>query len=118
MHNPILSAGRDPYLLKKRNDALTQAGYTVVSASSSYEAIERLLSGDFDLVLLCHSLSNEERRRLAGIVKNYSPSTPVVLIADMDGQQYEYATRTVRCYPEQIIAAVKTMLEAPRPNAA
>jgi CheY-like chemotaxis protein len=118
MRKLILSAGRDAYLLKKRNDALTEAGYIVVSASSSYEAIERLLNGDFDLVLLCHSLSNEERKRLAGIVKNYSPATPVVLIADMDGQQYEYATRTVRCYPEQILAAVKNMLETRRASAA
>jgi CheY-like chemotaxis protein len=118
MHKLILSAGRDAHLLKKRNDVLTEAGYTVTSVGSSYEAIERLLSGNFDLVLLCHSLSNEERRRLAGIVKNYSPSTPVVLIADMDGQQYEYATRTVRCYPEQILAAVKTMLGIPGASAA
>jgi DNA-binding NtrC family response regulator len=118
MRKLILSAGRDAYLLKKRNDALVEAGYIVVSASSSYEAMERLLNGDFDLVLLCHSLSNEERRRLSGIVKNYSPSTPVVLIADMEGQHYEYATRTVRCYPEQILAAVKTMLEVPQSSAA
>ena len=68
MRKLILSAGRDFDLLKKRNDALAEAGYIVVSAGGSYEAIERLLNGNFDLVLLCHSLAPEERRRLAGIV--------------------------------------------------
>ena len=52
MRKLILSAGRDAYLLKKRNDALTEAGYIVVSASSSYEAIDRLLNGACDLLLL------------------------------------------------------------------
>ncbi len=111
----ILSVGRDLQLLKKRTTALNGAGYTVVAATDPRQAIEDMFNGDFDLVLLCHSLTNEERQRFAGIVRNYSPSTPVVIISDLEGRKYPYGTRTVRCYSEQILAAVRDMLAAAGP---
>ena len=111
----ILSVGRDLQLLKKRTSALNDAGYTVVTSTDPRMAIEDMFNGDFDLVLLCHSLTNEERERFAGIVRNYSPSTPVVIISDLEGRKYTYGTRTVRCYSEQILAAVRDMVPTAGP---
>src|SRR5205085_9344042 len=81
----ILSAGRDHQLSRKRDQALIAAGYNVVSANNSPEIINKLFNGDFDAVILCNTIPNEERRRLASIIKSYSPSTPVVVISEMQG---------------------------------
>ena len=107
MPHTVLSTGRDPNVLRHRNAALEQAGYTVVAANSSPEIVERLFNGDFDVVLLCNSIPEEERRRLAEIIRSYSPSTPVIVISDFEGRKYSYGTRTVRCFPDQIIAAIR-----------
>ena len=106
----VLSAGRDPVVLRNRNAALEQAGYTVASANNSPEVVDRLFNGEFDVVLLCHSIPEEERRRLAEIIRNYSSATPVIVISDFDGRQYSYGTRTARCFPDQIIAAIRETL--------
>jgi len=65
----ILSAGRDPDLLKPRNAALVAQGYRVAAASDSSEVVDKLLNGDFDLVLLCHTMPEEDRRRLVRIIR-------------------------------------------------
>src|SRR6185437_13636343 len=78
----LLSAGRDPDLLKARNAALQGQGYRVAAAVESCEIVDKLLNRDFDLVLLCHTIPDKDRSRLARIIGSYSPSTPVVLISD------------------------------------
>jgi len=115
MSTVILSAGRDPRILKNRNEALTAAGYSVVTAASSPETINRLFNGDFDVVLLCSSIPDDERKRLTRIVTSYSPSTPVIVISDMDTQTFDFGARTARCFPQQIIAAIQDVL-ARRPQ--
>ena len=106
----ILSAGRNPDLLKQRNAALSAEGYKVASASNSYEIVEKMLNGDFDLVLLCHSIPDEDRRRLAHIISSYTPSTPVILISEDGSNPFDLMPRTVNCPPEQVIATVRNSL--------
>jgi CheY-like chemotaxis protein len=106
----ILSAGRDTELLKQRNAALAAEGYHVASAAGSYEIVEKMLNGDFDLVLLCHSIPDDDRRRLADIINSYTPSTPVILISDDDQPQFDPVPRAVKCAPEQIMSTVRNSL--------
>jgi DNA-binding response OmpR family regulator len=106
----LLSAGHDPDLLKQRNAQLAAAGFKVASASHSCEVVDKLLNGDFDLVLLCDSMPDEDRRRLARIIRSYSPSTPVVLISSEESAQCEPGIQTVKCHPEQLLAAVAASL--------
>jgi len=101
----ILSAGRDAHAMENRNRALTAAGFTVVSSHVD-ELMEQLFEGHFDAVILCHSLREEERRRLAGIIKNYHRATPVIVVSDLQGRKFQYGTCTVWNYPEQIIASL------------
>ena len=103
----ILSAGRDSYLSKKRDQALVTAGYKVVSATNSPEIINKLFNGDFDAVVLCNSIPDDERRRLARIIKSYSPSTPVIVLAEMEGGEYDYGTRTSGASPDGVVAALQ-----------
>jgi len=114
----ILSTGRDHQLSRKRDQALIAAGYNVVSANNSPEIINKLFNGDFDAVILCNTIPNEERRRLASIIKSYSPSTPVVIISEMQGRQYDYGTVTTDAMPEQIVAAVHATFSKPRASIA
>jgi DNA-binding NtrC family response regulator len=102
----ILSAGRDAQLASKRSAALNSAGYEVVTVTTASDLINRLFSGEFDAVILCNSLPDQERRKLAGIVKSYSPSTPVIIVADTQGAQYDYGTRTASGAPAELIAAI------------
>jgi DNA-binding response OmpR family regulator len=104
----ILSAGRDARLLELRNNALIAAGFSVISADRE-EFIERVFDGNFDAVILCNSLREDERRQLAGIVKSYSPKTPVVVVTDLQGRQFQYGTRTVLNTPREIIASVREL---------
>jgi CheY-like chemotaxis protein len=106
----ILSAGRNADLLKQRNAALAAEGYKVSSASDSCEIVEKLLNGDFDLVLLCHSIPNEDRRRLARIIASYTPSTPVILISEDESPQFDPVPRALNCPPEQVMAMVRDSL--------
>jgi DNA-binding response OmpR family regulator len=110
----ILSTGRDPEISKHRDRALTGAGFKVVPASTSPEIINRLFNGGFDIVILCNSIPGDERRKLASIIRNYSPSTPVLVIADMQGRVHDYGTRTTAGYPDDVVAAVQELVTISR----
>ncbi|HKW76031.1 MAG TPA: hypothetical protein VJN64_10950 [Terriglobales bacterium] len=114
----ILSAGRDPNLLKQRSVILQQAGYEVVVAGNSPELVNRLFNGDFDLVLLCGSMRAEERCRLTAIVKSHTPSTPVLLIEEREQLIDTAEEKGILCRPEQILEAVRSALSQAAPNAA
>ncbi|PYP84417.1 MAG: hypothetical protein DMG65_22500 [Candidatus Angelobacter sp. Gp1-AA117] len=114
----ILSAGRDSYLSKKRDQALVTAGYKVVSATNSPEIINKLFNGDFDAVVLCNSIPNDERKRLANIIKSYSPSTPVIVLAEMEGREYDYGTLTASGSPDGVTAALRQTFLRPQSSIA
>ncbi|MBI2679135.1 MAG: hypothetical protein HYX28_10170 [Candidatus Koribacter versatilis] len=83
----ILSVGRDATLLAIRNLILSGAGYTAVGASTPEEFVEKFYAGDFDVVVLCHTLPEDQRRRITQLVHAHSPSTPVVVMANGDFDQ-------------------------------
>lgn len=102
----ILSAGRDADLLKTRNNALAAQGYNVAAATDSVEIVDKLLNGDFDLVLLCHTIPDEDRLRVARIVGSYTPSTPVVLVSQDAAGESAAGARIVQCRPDQIMSTL------------
>ena len=60
----VLSVGRDATLLAIRNLILSGAGYHVVAASTPEEFVERFYGGDFDAVVLCHTLPDDQLKRI------------------------------------------------------
>jgi DNA-binding response OmpR family regulator len=64
-----LAVSLDPSLLRTRSQVLQSAGYIVVSASSVKEAVDYFQAGDFDLVILCHSLPAKDRERLTSLIR-------------------------------------------------
>jgi DNA-binding response OmpR family regulator len=107
----VLSAGKDSTLLALRNLVLQSAGYTVVSAFSHKELITRFMDGDFDLVVLCHSIPAEEREQVAEWIRRHSPSTPVIVVSNLPHVQHPYADLTVYGDARDLIKAMPGVLD-------
>ncbi len=82
----ILAVGREPALLEYRSQILRRAGYIVDSESSVKDAIDRFKQGNFDLVLLCHTIPVQERDRLISSIQAVGSLTPVVTGAPQGSQ--------------------------------
>ena len=75
----ILSVGRDPALLRTRHAVLQQTGAEVCSATSE-EALRLLELGYFDLLILCHSLTDASVAELCQVLAIRWPVTWAVLL--------------------------------------
>ena len=80
----VLQVGHDLMLLHTRGMVLKSAGHIVECEYSIEDAVRRFLSADFDLVLLCHSLSDEERQRFIRRIREYGSCTPVLSVGLFD----------------------------------
>jgi CheY-like chemotaxis protein len=106
----VLAVGTDPSLLETRSLVLRSAGYTVESASSVKEAVERFQSGNFDLVLLCHSVPRKDRGRLTSLIRSSGSRTPIVSIAGNLGECDAFATATLEDGPSNFLARIREVL--------
>jgi CheY-like chemotaxis protein len=91
----VLTVGSDSSLLGSRSEVLKSAGYMVVSALSIREAVDRFQDGDFDLIILCHSIPTKDRERLIGLIRALGSLTLIVCIAKTSGQQDAFQTATL-----------------------
>ena len=82
----ILVVGREPALLEYRSQILRRAGHIVDSELSLKNAIQRYKHGEFDLVLLCHTIPAQERDRLISSIQAVSSLTPVVAVSPPGSQ--------------------------------
>ena len=78
--NRILVVDDDPFVLESVGWILKSAGYALEMTESGQQAISLLEKNKFDLVLTDYSMPNMRGDELAGIVKEKSPETPVVLM--------------------------------------
>ncbi len=104
-----LQFGKDSSLLESRGAILETTGLTVVNAHSVGQCTRELLSRSFDLIVLCHSASMEEREQISTFVHQRSPSTPVLLIS-MFHETDQGVDAVVDCEPETLVDAIKTIL--------
>ena len=90
----ILAIGREPALLEYRSQILRRAGHIVESELSLERAIQRYKCGEFDLVLLCHTIPVQERDRLISSIQAVGSLTLVVAVAP-PGSQAPFAADDV-----------------------
>ena len=76
-HSQILVVSRDRMLLQTRK-LILGTYFEVESAGRMSEAGAILSKRQFDLIVLCDTLSNEERRQIAEMVRDRRP-TPTLL---------------------------------------
>jgi len=90
----VLAVCVDPWLLASKDAVWRSAGFVVIAAASIREAIDHFQAGDFDLVLLGHSIPSEDMERLTFLVRASGSQTPVVSIANLAGDRDFLADRT------------------------
>ena len=106
----ILNVSTNPSLLETRSLLLRTAGYIVVEQSSTKAAANELLSGDFDAVILCHSITQEQRDRLVNLIRTQRPSTPILIITGRFGQFDRRVDAVVENDPESLLQEVAAIL--------
>lgn len=114
----VLSIGLDSELLSTRNLVLQSAGYTVVAAISLKEAVDRFRDGDFDTVLLCHSVPAKEKDRLTSWIRASGSRIPVVSVSGGPCQCDTLTDATVESNPTSLLkgmreALIKAAMQAP-----
>lgn len=106
----VLAVGLDAWQLTAQNSALRSAGYVVTSAVSCRDAIEHFRAGDFDLVLLGHSISMEDKERLTFLIRASGSRTPVVCIAESPGDCNRFADATLEGDASALIKGMRAAL--------
>ncbi len=81
----ILLFGRSAQLLATRKMVLESVGYRVYRASDLFTAKNMLAEKQIDLLILCHSLSMEERGRALALTYRWPMMRSLVLTAREDG---------------------------------
>lgn len=107
----ILVVGQDPVILQTRSSILRSAGYAAREASTIAEAIDLFQNGDFDLVLLCHSLSVADRDRIVRFVRSGGSRVPIYTVSSASGDfQAGSADRVLSSRPQDLIKELETTL--------
>jgi DNA-binding response OmpR family regulator len=89
MHGTILVYGNEPMLLTTRGLILEKAGYRLFTARTVSDAMFVLMNHQIDIIVLCQSLKDEERR---GILKTAHALQPKVRCAVLDFEENQVAT--------------------------
>jgi DNA-binding response OmpR family regulator len=76
----ILSIGSDVDILNRRSAVLAEAGYAIISVVDLRKAAEKIANEEFDVVVLCSSLGEEDCRQLVNMSRRHRPFMPVVFI--------------------------------------
>jgi DNA-binding response OmpR family regulator len=106
----VLAVGLDPWMLMAQDSAWRSEGYIVVSVHSIRDAIDHFKAGDFDLVLLGHSMTIENQERLTFLIRASGSNTPVVCISSSGGVSYTFADATLRNDPTDLLVGIKELL--------
>jgi CheY-like chemotaxis protein len=96
--------------MRTRILVLQFAGYIVESASSVKEALDRFQAGDFNLVLLCHSVPIKDRVRLTSSIRATGSLAHVISVARNLGECDAFANATLDDGPNKFLASIGTEL--------
>lgn len=106
----ILSVSPSPALLQTRSHLLRRAGYRVADQSSIDAAAKEFLDGDFDAVILCHSIAADQRTRLIKVIRSHSPSTSILIVSGRFGESDPRVDAVVENDPEVLLSGVAAAL--------
>jgi DNA-binding response OmpR family regulator len=108
--NRVLMFGRIRELALYRAAVLRDRGFEVNAPRSREEAITAIRKGNFDIVVLTYTLSNETVKELAELVREYCPDCPLVAISNscrIDREIGPDAMVNADDGPEALIAALR-----------
>jgi DNA-binding NtrC family response regulator len=79
----ILSFGYEPVLLAIRALLLRKAGYRVQNTLSLESVMRQLESGEFHLLIICHTVPSDEQNSLIGSVHRLRPGLRIVCLSPL-----------------------------------
>ena len=111
MPSRILSVSYDESLLSTRHMLLQQAGYEVTSVAVFSEASERCKKGEFDLLLIGHSIPRQQKQALAKEAKLHSRAKVLSILrpSSLTLAEADYSVKSADG-PEALLAAVQRAL--------
>ncbi len=109
----VFTIGRDINLLHTRSLVLEQTGAEVYGARLE-PALTLLEAQFFDVIVLCHTLSEQETLRVCKLVELFWPLTRLVFIGEL-GRNYLSASRLDAAFPwrlgpDALVGLVRSML--------
>jgi hypothetical protein len=110
--NVVLAVGLDSWLLATHSTSWRSKGCIVIVAGSIQEAIDDFKAGDFDLVLLGDSISLENKKRLAFLIRASGSHTPVIGIADPSASSESFVDATLNNDPGALLAGMSELIAA------
>ena len=105
----ILALGLDSLVAGQRS-VWQSAGYFVTPIKSISEAIVLLREGDFDLVLLGHSIPADRREKFAFLIRESGSRTPVVSITDSSTECDSFADATITNDPASLLKSIRELM--------
>jgi DNA-binding response OmpR family regulator len=109
-HIVVLAVGQDRLLLETRSQVLRSAGYSVVSALSIDQALKHFRAGDFDIVILCHSISLHDRELLTNAIRAHRAKTRVVVVTSGFNAMDPFADAIVENEPAILLQEIPKVL--------
>lgn len=108
----VLAVGLDWYLLESHRAAWNSGGYFVISTASVKSAIDHFEAGDFDLVLLGHSIPAEARERLTRLIRASGSQVPVACIAGSPVHHDSFADATFERGSTDLLAGMRELVRS------
>jgi DNA-binding NarL/FixJ family response regulator len=105
----ILALGLDSLVAGQRS-VWQSAGYFVTPIKTINEAIAHLREGDFDLVLLGHSIPTDSKERFTFLIRASGSRTPVVSVSDSSTKCDCFADATIRNDPASLLNDIREFL--------
>lgn len=106
----VLAVGVDSSVLASQTPVWQSAECQIISAWSIRDAIVQFRDGDFDLILLYHSIPVESRERLTFLIRASGSRTPVVCVTDSPGGHDSFADATIRNDPNDLLKAIGELM--------
>ena len=105
----VLNICEERTLLQTRTAILEAAGFHAVAASTVESARQALALDSFDAVVICHSISHDDRQELIRAVRKLCPSARIVGLYNLPPQNDHGADRMIDAHdgPDSLIQALR-----------
>jgi DNA-binding response OmpR family regulator len=105
----ILSISYNLILLNVRQQLFERNGYEVVSAKNFEEAQGRVREGGYDVVVLGHSLPNNDKERIYNALKRDCPAPVISVSVEAEHDLHPASAWVDPFQPDELLKAVKTL---------
>ena len=109
----LLSVGLDPALMHIRTAVLANAGYSVYPSFAARDAFQIFTFHDIDLVILCHTIPEDQKVNLIASMRQKKRRTPVISIHADGEADHELVDGYVHSLdgPEALLACIAQVLD-------